>query len=285
MRSVPTQPAAGLTIEPGYQAILRANGLGSLDALFGLPNNAALNKPGLEPWRERLRITLRDGASDRTFYLKRFRDPPPSVRRDVGRAGCGARSVAGVEWNWMQRLTAEGICCTEPVAFGEEIVNSREGRSAVLLAEAPGRSLETWVREAGPDDVVASPEMIDGLADLVRRFHGLGYVHRDLYLSHIFYKPTAPPPKRFRLIDLQRVRKPATGLRRWIVKDLAALNYSVPASVASRTDRLRWLTRYLGLRKLDATARRLVYRVVGKTRLIASHDARRAARTRRLEPK
>jgi hypothetical protein len=67
-------------------------------------------------------------------------------------------------------------------------------------------------------------------------------------------------------------------MRRWIVKDLAALNYSTPARVASTADRVRWMKMYLGVRRLDATSRRLLYRVVGKTERIARHDAKRAVR-------
>jgi len=273
----------GLTTVPRYDALLRRHHLHSLDALFALPNDAALGKPGLEPWRERLRITLRDGDTDRTFYLKRFRNPPSSARREVRRSGSGARSIAGVEWAWMQRLTADGILCTQPVAFGEEIVNQRERRSAVLTAGAPGRSLEAWAGEWTTDDRPRVRGLLEPLAELIRRFHGCGYVHRDLYLSHIFFDPSAPTTERFRLIDLQRVMKAEAGTRRWIVKDLAALNYSVPSPFATDTDRLRWLTRYLGFRKLDAAARRLVYRVVGKTQRIAWHDAHRAVRRVRTE--
>jgi hypothetical protein len=108
--------------------------------------------------------------------------------------------------------------------------------------------------------------------------HRCGFVHRDLYLSHIFHDAEARPEESLHLIDLQRVHRPRGAGRRWIVKDLAALNYSVPPRLVRRTDRLRWLTYYLGTPKLDASARRLVYRIVGKTQSIARHDRRRTAR-------
>ena len=135
---------------------------------------------------------------------------------------------------------------------------------------------------------------------MIGRFHALGYVHRDLYLSHVFFDATAPPPHRLRLIDLQRVLRPVWRKRRWIVKDLAALNYSTPTTMASRTDRLRWLRSYLrvagqvvlrtpgndrsmhrshegdsrGIR-WTGERRALVYRILGKTFQIARHDQSR----------
>ena len=115
------------------------------------------------------------------------------------------------------------------------------------------------------------------------RLHTGGYVHRDLYLSHIFFDPDAPLDDALCLIDLQRMIRPAVNRRRWIVKDLAALNYSAsptrgdaigPSDLVSQADRLRWLKLYLGAVKLDGSARRLAYRVIGKTMRIQSRAAR-----------
>jgi hypothetical protein len=110
-------------------------------------------------------------------------------------------------------------------------------------------------------------------ADLVARLHNGGFVHRDLYLSHFFYDSQAATAA-IRLIDLQRMMRPRR-MGRWIVKDLAALHFSTPAEVASNTDRLRWLRRYLGLRKLDYPAKRFALRVIGKTARIARRERRR----------
>jgi len=113
-------------------------------------------------------------------------------------------------------------------------------------------------------------------APLITRLHRAGLVHRDLYLSHLFFDAAALPQDAFRLIDLQRVFRPRWRLERWIVKDLAALNFSTPSRRVSRADRLRWLRTYLGGSKLDARARRLVYRILGRTqRLHRRESARR----------
>ncbi len=53
------------------------------------------------------------------------------------------------------------------------------------------------------------------------------------------------------LTDLQRVFRPRLRGERWLIKDLASLNYSAPAGLIARADRLRWLKRYLGVAKLD----------------------------------
>lgn len=270
--------SSGLTITAGYEEILAANGLDSLDALFEVAQGEALSKPDLSPWRERLRLTLDVSDGRRTFYLKRFLSPPRAARREVHRSGTGAASVAGLEWTWLQRLTAAGLPCAPPVAFGEQRRGSREIRSAIMTAAVPGHSLEQWAAIWRETDRARARGLVRPLARLVSRLHQCGYVHRDLYLSHIFHDPDAAVEESLHLIDLQRVYRPQWAGRRWIVKDLAALNYSVPCHLVHRTDRLRWLTYYLGAPKLDASARRLVYRIVGKTQRIARHDRRRTAR-------
>ena len=124
-----------------------------------------------------------------------------------------------------------------------------------------------------PDaDRLTIQRLITATAALISRLHRQGYIHRDLYLSHVFYDPSSPMERSLRLIDLQRVIRPRWRFRRWIVKDLASLNFSTPSRLVSRTDRVRWLRRYLGIEKLDASARRLVYRIVGKTQRIAERE-------------
>lgn len=265
-----------LTVLRGFEPLLQRHHLDTLDALFGAQGQR-LDKPGLSSWRERLRLSLDDADSRRVLYLKRFRKPPGAVQREVRRSGCRASSLAGLEWNWIARLERDGIPCLEPVAMGEDVEASREQRSAILTAAVPGASLETWMNQWGEPERATIRRLTAPLAGLIARLHRRGYVHRDLYLSHVFYDPSQPDDRSLHLIDLQRVMRPSRRWRRWIVKDLAALNFSAPERLVSASDRVRWLRSYLGIAKLDPAARRLVYRVVGKTLAIARHERSRRA--------
>lgn len=261
-----------LVVSEGFETLLHANGVDSLDAVFTYSQGERLDKPGLDSWRQRWRLTLDDGDASRVLYLKRFDRPPPSAFRVMRRSGSGASSLAGNEWEWIRRLAAGGISCPPAVAFGEELTGSREKRSAILTAAAPGQSLERWALQWASADRSTVQRLIPTTADLVSRLHRHGYIHRDLYLSHVFYDPAQPIERSLCLIDLQRVMRPRWWFRRWIVKDLAALNFSTPLQLVSRTDRIRWLRRYLGIERLDAPARRLLYRIVGKTQRIAARE-------------
>ncbi|MGH7201974.1 MAG: lipopolysaccharide kinase InaA family protein, partial [Planctomycetaceae bacterium] len=71
------------------------------------------------------------------------------------------------------------------------------------------------------------------------------------------------------VIDLGRARRRRRLSRRWIVKDLAQLNYS--AAGVTRADRLRFVRAYLG-RPIREDDRRLLARIGRKTRAIARHS-------------
>jgi hypothetical protein len=215
------------------------------------------------------------GGQAVTLFLKRYRSPPLPAQIERALAGSIRHGTAWIEWYWMGRLSADGVCVARPVAFGESMRGGREQASVVVAEPARGLSLEAWAR--GRRDR-CSRAMMDELAAFIGRFHRLGYVHRDLYLSHIFYDETAGPRDRFQLIDLQRVMRPTWLRRRWIVKDLAALNYSTPRRIATAADRVRFLRRYLNSRRLGPSGKRLAHRVHAKTNRIARHDRRREQR-------
>lgn len=267
-----------LTVVKGFEEFLRANNIDSLEALFSTSAGESLSKPGLASWRERIRLDLGDEGTSRTLYLKRFSRPPNREVRALGRFGRGASSMAGVEWMWMNRLARDGIACVRPIAFGEEHTGTREVRSALLTEKVEGKSLEQWAIIWGAAEAPNVRALLEPTAFLVARFHRLGYVHRDLYLSHIFYDPALEPGEALRLIDLQRVMRPASLKTLWVIKDLASLNFSTPSLLVSRVDRIRWLKLYLGVPKLDARAKQILYLVVGKTHRIARHERRRQSR-------
>lgn len=262
-----------LWVADSHLGTFRKHGLTGLDALLSYEPTESLPKPGLPSWRERFRMEL-CGESGETFafYAKRYRAPPFSAQRGRIVHGAPRRSTAWIEWDWLRRLAADGIATMTPVAFGERMAGWRE-RGSVLVTEAVGgESLERW---AARRKERCSREWIVSLASFISRFHHLGYAHRDLYLSHVFFENTGDEGVRFRLIDLQRVIRPRWRRKRWVIKDLAALNYSTPSPVATAADRVRFLKAYLGVQRLGLTQKRLAGRIAAKTRRIADHDRRR----------
>jgi heptose I phosphotransferase len=120
--------------------------------------------------------------------------------------------------------------------------------------------------------------LIGRLAQLARRLHDAGLNHRDFYLNHFFLGPDDI----LYLLDLQRVQRRDRVPRRLLLKDLAQLNYSAQVYGGfTRSDRLRFLRRYLETRRLDSAGKGLARAVLAKTARIARHDAKLTVRRRR----
>ena len=268
------QTSTSLWIDPRYRELFAHNGLHTLDDLFALEPHVRFDKASLPSWRERVAVDLSSASgSTQRLYVKRFHRPPAEIQRRRVFAGHARRSTAGVERFWIESLRADGIEVPGVAAFGEEREGFREGRSALVLVAVSGDSLERWVRRHGTR---APRAMIEALARFVARFHQLGYIHRDLYLSHVFLRDGDSPHPRFVLIDLQRVMKNPLRHQRWRAHDLAQLDYSVPESVAGLRQRLRFLKTYLGIRSLRGRGpRSLIARVGRMSARIAARDARR----------
>lgn len=188
MTNVSDRPANGLHIEPDVEDLLRAHRLITVDALFDDAHLSSigatrLDKPGLSTWRSRFRLPPPADHTDPsdTLYIKRFDNPPRAARREVARAGNGARSVAGVEWMWIHLLMRDGIPCPAPGALGEQFDAGRERRSVLITRRVPGLSLERWLSEWSDRDHTTIHALLGPLADMIARFHSQGYVHRDLY--------------------------------------------------------------------------------------------------------
>jgi hypothetical protein len=247
------QQRGELLVHQDHLEALTAAGLDSFDALMIAPGEAVLHKKGLAGWRQR--VALRVG--DRRLYLKRYIKPPWHEQVRLRLRGFGA--TAEVEWHWLRELPGLGLPGPQPVAYGCRRRAGLERQSLLLTDSVPGTSLERWV-----------PDQLDGrladrgfktrlaadLAGLVARLHASRLVHRDLYLSHVFIDEDA-------------------RWRRWMIKDLAALDYSTPAAAASSADRLRFWLRYRGAQSLTPGDKPIIRAIARKARRIARHSARR----------
>ncbi len=227
------------------------------------------------------RFTL-PGGRPMTLYLKRHRRGSlcQAVRELLG--GRCPSSAAAHEWDAISKLRAAGIGTMSALAFGERRRLPWAGPSFIVTAEIEGVRLEDHVKNLC-GKFMEKRGIIAALADCARRMHRAGLNHRDFYLSHVFLQTSA---QGFRpaLIDLQRVQQKARRWNRWVVKDLAALNYSSPASVVSRADRMRFLHRYLDTANLDKRGKAFLRRINRKTEKIRRHDLKRAQEGGRIIP-
>ncbi len=214
------------------QNLLEREGLDTVSGAFAYAGGQELSKPGLGT-RQRFRLCLTDESGQTVqWYLKRYGPDSWPVRlRRLGRPGQARR-----EFENIRRLHAAGVPTMHAVAMGEERDALGVRRSYIIVSEVPGDSLERCFDDFLTRHDLGGAAMTrfnDALLSLVVSLHAAGFVHRDLYASHIFMDE-APAGLRLYLIDLARVFTPKWRSFRWRVKDLAQLKYSMPATWVGR---------------------------------------------------
>ena len=212
-----------------------------------------------------LKFTLDDNGVERPFYIKRHgRSSWKEYLKPLLRLTwpiLGARN----EWNAINDFHRVGLPTMAPVAFGQS------GSDSFLITE----SLENCDKlsdvlvdsNKSPIPALALRQISSRVANLARTMHNSGLHHQDFYLGHLMQSQKSP--ETIYIIDLGRVHKQTPLSQRWIVKDLAQLNFS--ASAVPLLERLRFLREYLG-HPLSGKDRRLIARIQAKTNAIARHS-------------
>ena len=113
--------------------------------------------------------------------------------------------------------------------------------------------------------------LIKKIALLSRKMHQSGFNHRDFYLCHFFIGIKENNKDELFIVDLHRVDIRKKMPERWIIKDLAALNYSAKSINITRTDKLRFLKYYLSTRKISEQEKLFVLKIIKKTNRMIKH--------------
>jgi heptose I phosphotransferase len=188
------------------------------------------------------------------------------------------------EWENIAAVKSLGINVAERVAVGERRIWGREVASFIMTEALYGaKSLEEsaaslFSGKASGDVLKRERKLIDAAAAVGRELHSHCMYHQDFYLSHFFLGQA----DELYLIDLQRVIRRSSPSRRYMIKDLAQLNYSAETTGwLSRTDRLRFFVRYRGIDKLGPDDKALIRKIMAKSRRIAAHTVKLLERRRR----
>jgi len=208
--------------------LLKGLGLDTLEGAFAFARGEELSKDRLGT-RRRTRLRLGDGSGSRVqWYLKRY-GPDAWPRRLARRlTGRGRAGPAERELEAIRCLCAAGVPTARSLAAGQESDLLGVRRSYIVLDAVPGDALERCFADClARWDAAEVQRFNAALVELVRGLHAAGWVHRDLYASHVFLDE-APDGPRLRLIDLARCFAPRWRRFRWRVKDLAQLGYSMP---------------------------------------------------------
>lgn len=290
-RRVSLNQQGDIFADPQMIPWLHVAGVRAMEDVFAHAGGTKMHKPGLGAHRERIRIDLTCENNERqTGYLKRYRRPPfrEQLRR-LWRHG-RKRGTGGIEARFIRRLTTLGIPTMRTIAYGQEMSGLFERRGFILTEEINGLSLEQLTQRIQANSQACPTcqdrrEIIRQLAWMTARLHTHRLFHRDLYLCHVFLCRNATGEIVLRLIDLARMIERPRHNRRWIVKDLAALDYSAPPGLITRADRVRFLYDYdpslKTTRNREERKRRersVIVAIQARTAKMKRHDVRRARR-------
>ena len=259
-----TWDSGRLTVNRAFAPLFRDHNWRTFADVWSHTANAAIAKK-MRTDRITLRFTLVDQGSERAFYIKRHGQSSwkeyvkPLLR--LTWPILGARN----EWNAILEFHKAGLATMIPVAFGESGSNSF--LITVAIENCIKLSEVNALRKSGQSPVPQSRrQTIRDVAHIARSMHRAGLHHQDFYLGHLLRSQSGDG--RIYVIDLGRVRKQANLSRRWIVKDLAQLDYSADATPE---ERLLFLREYLG-RRLEKSDRALMDSIQYKKAAIERHS-------------
>ncbi|MDH7500800.1 MAG: lipopolysaccharide kinase InaA family protein [candidate division NC10 bacterium] len=260
-----------------YLPLFLEHGLASVRAVMDFPGAELCKGQGS---RSVCRFSLIRSGGQGDFFLKRHRHP--SRREQLGEFLRRGRFLSGArrEWEGIWQLRQLGMATVEPVGFGELRRWGWEAESFLITEELKGAArLTEFIPQQFPPPLSPSllaekRHLLRSLARLIGSLHGGGWYHRDLYLGHFFVKPKEGGNYELYLLDLQRVIRPRWRRRRWMVKDLASLNFSAPFGWFTACDRLRFFKEYRQIVRLDRGDKSLIRRILRKSRRIRIHTGR-----------
>ncbi|MFW5690199.1 MAG: lipopolysaccharide kinase InaA family protein [Planctomycetota bacterium] len=236
------------------RAVIEREGLTTCAGAFAYGQGDDLHKPGLGH-RRRTRIELTDDEkTPHVLFLKRYGAEPLSVRLRRWWTTGVWDTMGPIEYANVRAVRQAGIPTMTELAAGSD----EQGRSFVLVTSVDGVSLESraedfFIRQH--DEAGRLGEFNLALAELMASFHQAGFVHRDFYACHVFMDERGGAMD-LSLIDLARVFRPRRRQRRWQVKDLAQLKYSMsPRWVSQCWD--EFFALYLGGRGTERICRPL----------------------------
>lgn len=221
--------SGSLIINSEYEEILKKNGITSVKDLWdkdGEPVKKILKERGTE------RFYL-DGVEDEKIetYIKRYL---PLPKKEYIKGAISLKPIfpdgAIHEWDAILAFHNANIATMIPIAAGK----LPDGRTVNITRAITDYRRASDILSDSPTKAVRIT-LVENIAKLASKMHSAKFAHQDFYLVHLFIKDDLSVYP----IDLQRLIMGKLFKRRWQIKDLAQLLFSVDGLV-SRTDILRF---------------------------------------------
>lgn len=261
-------------LNPAWRATLGSMGIRSFEDWWNQTDETvepANRKPGNpKAWSK---VSVLKTPCGRTLFLKRQENFYPN----------------NIIQRWLRQLTFEreyrnylifrdaGLPTYDLVCFHSR--NHLGNRQAIYVCEgldgftALSELIGIWKRDGWPD-LAARERLMEVAVETILRMHRSGILHNALSPRHFFFNIPKSDPYRFpekpelSLIDFERMKTLKQGSDQGIQRDLFSLNRRCVGW--PDRDRIRMLRKYLGIRKLDADAKKIVREITERTHKLNS---------------
>src|SRR4030067_896326 len=267
-------------LNKSYEILFKQNGLSIFPDFMTYSGGNVLKRL---PSRTITKVELPNGGNKAAFFLKRHagRLKPGEMLRTL--LSGFSISWGRKEWEVIEAFRKCGIPTLTPVAAGERVSLLRQG-TFLMTEETSGflflhRFLpEYFTPPLQAEKIMEKRDLIKDVAEIAKKMHSAGFNHRDFYCCHIFIRRSDDGNRELRVLDLQRVDRRRWIRKHWIIKDIAALNYSALSQIFTGSDRLRFLIHYMdGIEKVRQNLS-FIRQVISKTDRIRRHDKKIKAR-------
>jgi len=257
-----------VTAAKEFLPVLNANGFDTFEKVMAYRVGDVVRAvPGRSTVQVRL---VTRGGQPLVCYLKRYESSYLSRLKFILRAihWPSADDEAGREWRKILLLRQHGFLTAAPVALGQHRCRSVVTASFLLQHEIVGG---LPVDEYFLQRLVAAPpqrkwQLLKQIGKLAASLHDAGFIHKDLYLKHIFVVERGTEWDLY-LIDLQRVLGPRRHRQRWYLKDLGALAYSAQTHARlSLPNLLRLYHAFAGVTKFGTNDREMIAKIWQRVR-------------------
>lgn len=218
--------ANGIRINKVYEGLLAANGIHSARDLWDTGSEPVKNAVADRSTSRAFLVSDR-GSRRVEVFIKRYLK---LTRRERLKRVVSFKPVflypALHEWDALCAFNKAGLKTLTPIAagcLGDKTCNMTLGLKEYV------RASELFAGELR-SDARRRRRMIVRIAEYAGRMHAAGMAHQDFYLVHFFVKPGEDDE--IYLIDLQRVLIRKKLNKRWIIKDLAQMNFSMSPFVS-----------------------------------------------------
>lgn len=232
--------ASILQLNPRHKSLVRSHRLDDFDRVMGWPHAPAeLGHATREVARVAIAAANEFGGA--VFVKREWHTPWKDCLRNFV-AGFGWGTKARREWRVLEALARAGVGCPEPIVLAER--GGLRPRGYLMLGAIPdSHELGRYLAARGAGMTLRERRSLARqLGREIARMHDAGIDHPDLFAKHILLDGASPP--RVYFIDMQRssLRRRVSVSRR--LRDLAALDATVPRELASDRDRLALFKAY-----------------------------------------